>query len=587
MKTQTRVRRRWEWWHRQSPTTRRVLRTAVTLLVTGLAAVLFGVTTASTQASLGPHEADYRVTLDRQVTVRMGPIGSLILDSPLPWPLGVDVVVQEIPSDLEIGAPTPGLTADLQAYGQLFSAPEAAVADAVRGLVGDALGRTVVAWSVMLVLLATARLASRGRLREELKGALARPGVAVLVSALAASLVAVVVVPAMEQEQDPGHSPAVLDGTPLAGARITGRLADVVSVYGGVVKEAYLENEAFYDDATASLAAAYDADPTPFGPAGPALLAPGRGGGAAGDAAPGPTSPQAAGAPGPASPASPASNGGAAAPETVTFVLVSDLHCNVGMARVVAAAVDLSGADALLDAGDTVMSGTSVESFCIDAFAGAVPGGVPVVVATGNHDSVATAEQERDVGWTVLGGEVVEVGGISILGDTDPTLTAVGSGTRQEREETVPALGERLAEVACAARDDGPAVDLLLVHNPLAGSATLDAGCARLQLSGHWHRTEGPEVVGRGVRYVSTSSGGGAEGGMTLGPLTSAAAITVLRMDAETGEPVDYRFIEVGTDASVVLSPWNFFPRPAGGVPAPADGVVPGGGEQPLLAPTP
>ncbi|WP_127127121.1 metallophosphoesterase [Georgenia sp. SYP-B2076] len=593
MSAETRARHRWEWWHRQTTTTRRVLRTVATLLVTGLAALVFGVTTASTHASLGPHVADYHVTLDRQVTIEMGPLGALILDSPLPWPLGVDVVVGEIPSDLEkTVSPAPGLVADLHAYGQLFSEPRAAVADAVRGLVGDALGRTVVAWSVLLVLLAAGRLASHGRLREELKAALARPGVGALGSAATLAMAAVFVVPAMEQDQDPGYSPAVLDGTPLAGARITGRLADLVSIYGGTVKDAYLENEAFYNEASANLAAAFDADPAPRAPedaaardaagdgaapapegaapapdgAAPApdgaAPAPDGAAPAPDGAAPAPSDapPSPAGAPGPGSTTTSAAPKGEA-PDPVTFVLVSDLHCNVGMARVIAAAVHHSGADVLLDAGDTVMSGTSAESYCVDAFAGAVPDGVPVVVSSGNHDSVTTAEQERTVGWTVLSGKVVDVAGISILGDTDPTLTAVGAGTRPERPESIPELGERLAGAACAATDAGARVDLLLVHNPRAGTATMDAGCARLQLSGHWHRTEGPEVLGRGLRYVSTSTGGAAGGGMTLGPLTGAAAITVLRVDRTTGAPMDYRMIDVGTDASVALGPWHTFPE--------------------------
>src|SRR5699024_4834601 len=36
-------------------------------------------------------------------------------------------------------------------------------------------------------------------------------------------------------------------------------------------------------------------------------------------------------------------------PEGVTALLVSDLHCNVGMARVIAAAAERSGADLLID----------------------------------------------------------------------------------------------------------------------------------------------------------------------------------------------------------------------------------------------
>lgn len=621
--------RRWAWWHRQTPTTRRVLRTAATLLVTGLLALAVGVSTASTRASLGPHEADYQVTLDRQATVELGPLGAVVADSPLPWPLGIEVVVREIPLQLgTTGSPMTGLLADLQAYAQLFSHPEAAVAAATRGLVADALGRTTVVWSVALVLIAAGRLASQGLLRDHVRAALARPGVTPLGAVASLALVAAVLVPAVQQRPVVGLSPPVLDGTPMEGVQITGRLADLIATYGHVLRDAYEENEEFYALASQNLrtAVAEDDQSAPVAP--PSLLADGgvtgtpEAGpvpvdGAAGraadpdaDADPEASAPvgeavdEEASAPGAeavdpetqapdaaeldaplvdpdAEPDAPLDEsdgtlaepdaagvpGGATAspepePEPVTFVLVSDLHCNVGMADVITAAVDAFAADAVLDAGDTVVSGSSVESYCVDAFDGAVPDGVPVVVATGNHDSVTTAEQERAAGWTVLGGDVVDVAGVRILGDTDPTLTAIGAGTRPERDETIPEMEERLARTACDARDAGDPVDLLLIHNPRAGTATLESGCATLQLSGHWHRTVGPEPLGAGLRYVSTSTGGGAGGGATVGPLTSDAELTVLRIDRATGEPMDYRRVLVGTDASVRLGTWFRFPEP-------------------------
>ncbi|WP_143427077.1 metallophosphoesterase family protein [Georgenia soli] len=577
------TRRRWEWWHRQAPATRQTVRGVLAFLLTGLVAVVLGVTTATTHSSLGPHEADYHVTLDRQVSLRMGPLGDVIIDSPLPWPLGAEVVVREIPTDLEMtGSPMPGLLADLEAYGQLFGQPEAAIADAVRGLVTDALGRTAVAWSLMLVLLAAGRLASHGRLRDELRAALARPGVAVLTGAFVLGGLTAVVVPETRQDEPVGYSPPVLDGTPLEGARITGRLADLVAVYGQTARDAFEENEAFYALASENLVAAHEA--AAEAPQDRSRQAPEDGGaraaetagttadGTSGPAADAPSGPPEAASSDAAEAATSATAEGPD-PDPVTLLLVSDLHCNVGMADVIATAVELTGAEVLLDAGDTVMSGTSVESYCVDAFARAVPDDVPVVVSTGNHDSVTTADQERRAGWRVLGGEVVDVAGVRILGDTDPTLTAVGAGTRPERQESVPEMADRLSEVACAAAEDGDPVDILLVHNPRAGAPTLDAGCARLQLSGHWHRTVGPELAGAGVRYVSTSSGGGAGGGATVGPLTGEAELTVLRLDRATGEPMDFRRIQIGTDASVRLQPWQEFPRQGTAALPEADGA--------------
>jgi hypothetical protein len=67
-----------------------------------------------------------------------------------------------------------------------------------------------------------------------------------------------------------------------------------------------------------------------------------------------------------------------------------------------------------------------------------------------------------------------------------------------------------------------------------------------------------------------------------VGPLTGEAELTVLRVDRATGEPMDYRRIVVGTDASVRLGAWYEFPRPpSDGGAEMANGGVPDGGAGP------
>src|SRR5665647_2026842 len=80
--------------------------------------------------------------------------------------------------------------------------------------------------------------------------------------------------------------------------------------------------------------------------------------------------------------------------EPVVMLLVSDLHCNIGMAEVIGAVAELSGAQVVLNAGDTTLNGTAVESYCVTAFADALPDGATMLVVTGNHDSPETAAQE-------------------------------------------------------------------------------------------------------------------------------------------------------------------------------------------------
>lgn len=475
-------------------------------VVACLLALVFGVLTARAESYVGPHRATLEVDLSRTVVVDLGPLGAVHLDSPAA-PLGVTVTVHEIPASPQADF-LEGLGADLAAYTQLVSHPRAALTPAIDALVTDALGRAAVAGGLGLILLTVLRTGDRP-LQLTRRNALALGAVVVTATSLA-------VLPSLMRPDVLTERAAVLAGTPFEGVRLSGRLADLVNAYGPRVVTAFEENEAFYDGVAAEVSAGFHA----------AVAAP-----------------------------APRSGWDLAAPvdedALTTVVFVSDLHCNVSMGRVVAALVRVSGADLVANGGDTVMSGTAAESFCVNAFAQEID--VPVVVADGNHDSVLTAEQEERVGWDVLRGDVVEVAGLRILGDTDPTLTAVGSGTRLERDESVHAMGDRLRDVACADGD----VDMLLIHNPRAATATAEAGCARITLSGHLHRTVGPELGESGTwRYVSSSSGGGNNGGRTIGTLQSSAELTVLRFAAD-GTPVDHAVVMVTPDGAVTVSGWH------------------------------
>ncbi len=591
-------RRRFPWWHERTTAFRRTVRTTAAVLVAFVLSVGFGVTTASFTGSLGPHVAQYSVTLNSEITVDMGPLGALIIDSPLPLGVGADVVVQEIPQELSVGSENPvaGLTSDLSSYSQFLANPEAAIRDAANGLVRDAVGRTVLAMSVLLCLIALGRLASHGVLRSAARGALRQPGV----PAMAVALVLAVAVPTGVQltsgSGGVGRTSQVLAGTPLADARITGRLGQLVDFYGGYVVDAITENEEFYAEVEANLREAYATDPEPLAPAGvPAMVptldpaatptddAPTDGtptDGAPTDGAPTDEST------GEATPSDATSEPSAAAeestaaeePDPVTLAMVTDLHCNVGMATVVGAVVELSGAEAVLNAGDTVMGGTSVESVCVNAFADGIPDGVPVVVADGNHDSETTASQEEARGWTVLRGEPVDVAGVTILGDRDPTLTSLGAPTHPQRDETFAAMGERLAARACEASEVGAPVDILLVHNSNAAQESLFSGCVPLSLNGHLHRRIGPWQRGLGIQYLSASTAGATKDTPTIGPLQNTATMTLIRWDRANDVPMDFRVITFDVDRSVTIGPWQAFP------PAPAEPVdldVPPAGEGP------
>ncbi|WP_233405246.1 metallophosphoesterase family protein [Actinotalea solisilvae] len=558
--------------------TRRVLRWFGLLLALLVPSAAWGVATASAEATLGPHLARYEVTVDGDVTIDLGPLGTLVTDSPLPLALGARVVVHEIPREVTSVEPADTLEAlggDLRGYVQFFSAPGAAIETAVERLVLDAARRAALA----MVALALGSWLVRAALGPARRGELletARPYTGVAAGATAvAMLVTGTLTASGERALDDTTSAAasrVFDGTPLEGARITGRLAGVIDTYGGYVVDAYRENEAFYDGATATLREAWaerEESDVALAAAREALL------GTDGAPAPSATDPAPGETAGPPPTPSAVATGGAAdedpadepadegpaddgtapagptvapdreredAPEPVVLLVVSDLHCNVGMARVIRAAAELSGAQVVVNAGDTTVNGTAVEEYCVEAFVDAVPGDAVMVVADGNHDSEQTSAQERRAGARVLDGEVVEVGGLRILGDSDPNATRIGVGTVPVGEESIGAAARRLADVACA---DEEGVDLLLVHNPNVGNLALEEGCAPAQVSGHQHRRIGPVRFGEGVRYVSSSTAGAALGQATIGPLNGVAEMTVLRWDPATRSVLDQRLVRV------------------------------------------
>src|SRR5699024_9560534 len=112
-----------------------------------------------------------------------------------------------------------------------------------------------------------------------------------------------------------------------------------------------------------------------------------------------------------------------------TFLVVSDIHCNVGMSRIIGRVAKARHADAVLAAGDSTMTGTSREKCCVDSMNRAITKGVTTVWVKGNHDSAKTVGQAKKDGVKVLDGDPESVDGIRILGDGDPRRTIFGQGT--------------------------------------------------------------------------------------------------------------------------------------------------------------
>ncbi|NLF04904.1 MAG: metallophosphoesterase [Actinomycetales bacterium] len=519
--------------------------------------VWIGLVTASAEGSLGPHRATYEITASSSGVVDLGPLGTLEVDSPLPLRLGARVTVQEVPADVtSIDAPVTleGLSADLDRYVQFFTSPETFLQDAAGDVVRSAARHTLIAFvglgaaiTGLLLLLGPGRRTELWQLGVRRRRT-SLAGVVVIVAVAGAVVATGPLGPDLTASQ-PASS--IFDGTPLEGARLTGRLAGIVDTYGGLALDAYRENEEFYAGAEDSLRTAWAAREEQSQEWARLLELSER--------------------------VSPLQRVMLGDPDSlVTMLVVSDLHCNVGMAPVLKAAVELSGAAVVLDAGDTTVNGTQVERYCVTAFSNAyrAGGAKDVVFAGGNHDSAITGEQVRAAGGTVLAGEVVNVAGIDVLGDADPLETRIGQGTRRTGEEGAAEAGERLADVGCS-RDEP--VPLLLVHTPAVAADSLERGCAVATVSGHLHRWAGPQRVEQGVRLVNGSTAGAVSGQATVGPLGGTATIGVLRVSPEYGLVADYQKLTVDRLGQAEVG-WRMpFPLPAGMLPEREDPNLPPG----------
>lgn len=256
--------------------------------------------------------------------------------------------------------------------------------------------------------------------------------------------------------------------------------------------------------------------------------------------------------------------------ETVAL-LVSDRHDNIGMDRVARAIGEAGGATVVLDAGDDTSTGQPWEAFSLDSLQAAFEDWERIGVA-GNHDhGDFVSTYLADLGWTMLDGEVVEAPwGGTLLGVDDPRSSGLGSW----RDETGLSFGEvetRLADVACAAAEDGERVSTVLVHDANLGREALARGCVDLVVGGHTHVQAGPDpVVGDdgsiGYRWTNGTTGGAAYA-IALGSKPRRNADVSL-VTYEDGRPVGLQWVRLRTDGSWRVGEWDPI-TPAAVTPAP------------------
>ena len=244
--------------------------------------------------------------------------------------------------------------------------------------------------------------------------------------------------------------------------------------------------------------------------------------------------------------------------ETVAL-LVSDRHDNIGMDRVARAVAEAGGATVVLDAGDDTSTGQPWEAFSLDSLAGAFDDWDRFGVA-GNHDhGTFVSGYLADLGWRMLDGEVVDAPwGGTLLGVDDPRSSGLGSW-RDETGLSFTEVGERLADTACAAMEDGDRVSTVLDHDANLGREALARGCVDLVLGGHTHVQAGPDAVEGadgvvGYRWTNGTTGGAAYA-IALGSKPRRNADVSLVTYAE-GRAIGLQWVRLRTDGSWRIGEW-------------------------------
>ena len=299
--------------------------------------------TSRADLTFGPHEAQYRITADSRLTVDFGPLGKVLVptEDVIPLGLGVHVDIGEIPvsgesADDERPAADPDAVADpgggsvdalggdIASYASLFSAPQAQIDEVIDGLSQEILTRWALAVCVITGgLVGLALFLGPTRVDTIIRAFVGKEllGIGLVLVLVLTGLGTVV----LNRPQPISPDPA-FEGTPLAGSQVTGRLGGIIDTAFGAVQDFAADNDAFYDDVLETLRAQWNDRPITGNWTDRGLVPP-------------------------AGVGAPADSGGEGEGQkgVTTFVFGSDIHCNIGMARVVGAVAGMSRADAYID----------------------------------------------------------------------------------------------------------------------------------------------------------------------------------------------------------------------------------------------
>lgn len=475
-------------------------------------------TLVPTEVPFGPGTAKATVTVDGMATLDGGAIGNArrSIDGPSlgPIELGLKVRANEIPQIREVQSSSnvsrlsvstlfeDFSERDVKRYGELYRSVSTQGDEITKEIRDHTLRLSLVSGLACMALYEIP--GKRGR--KHIKGALWSPKPLLILGLLGASIYSARPAPT---EYDWQAVSSEYDGTYLEGAQVSGAPAtELVNNFGQKIMKYVRVTDEFYDSVL---------ETTKNELPGQTLLG---------------QRPEDA--------------------DNIVFLFFTDNHCNTGMPKTLAAVADAAGASLALDGGDTVMSGTGYEKYCVQQEVRPFRNrDIHLVEVPGNHDSEVIEGYLDNYGVSVLDGSVLEIGGLRILGDSDPRSSELGQGITYRGDETIADLGSRLADTACKETD--PLI--LMVHDKRAANEALARGCVRLSLSGHTHAEEilsGTTLSGLDyTRITGGTSGGAKESELTYGPLGQASKSMLISV--KDGVLQGYQDITITTEGGLLV----------------------------------
>ena len=189
---------------------------------------------------------------------------------------------------------------------------------------------------------------------------------------------------------------------------------------------------------------------------------------------------------------------------TKKILLVGDLHSNPVGVNLISSITDAFTIDMIIDTGDLTDFGSSFETAFVQELNKIV---IPYLFCPGNHDTPEIIETIREMpGGKILDGNILEIGGLKILGSPDPLCAS--SSVKEEDELKEHLSRQQQIENIKSQADLLP--DIVVVHNTDAARELSNS--FPLVITGHTHRQKVTESNGSLMINPGTTGAAGIRG---------------------------------------------------------------------------